>query len=208
MKRMNFSHDLTPEQQNHLECVLELVKTFDYEEAHTQHVTFLALRLFDELQDLHKLGPDQRFQLLCAGLLHDIGWAEGWKDHHKTALRTILETPLLQFDSKERLIIGSVARYHRKALPDLKHDHYAALDPPEREVVNILAALLRLADGLDRSHRRLVKDLTAKASHKKVIIRCASEVPVNEEAGTAEDKSDLMKIVFKRKVVLHWESTL
>jgi exopolyphosphatase/guanosine-5'-triphosphate,3'-diphosphate pyrophosphatase len=151
--------ELTAEQIQALELVNNLAQTCTHEFDHAKHVTYLALRLFDELLHLHQLGAEQRFWLQCAGLLNDIGWVEGWKEHHKASLQIILSTPLLPFSGKERLIIGSIARYHRRALPDLKHDHYKALEPDEREIVNKLAALLRLADGLDSTHLRRVRDI-------------------------------------------------
>ncbi len=88
---------LDNKQQNELSTVLRLAQTCDYEANHSHQVTRLALRLFDELESLHHLGQEPRFWLECAGILHDIGWIEGWRNHHKTALRVILTTPLLPF---------------------------------------------------------------------------------------------------------------
>ena len=89
-----------------LTAVIQLAQTCDYDSSHTSQVTRLALRLFDQLQPLHNLGTQERDRLHYAGLLHDIGWIEGWREHHKVALRIILDTPMLPFSNKERLIIG------------------------------------------------------------------------------------------------------
>src|SRR5512135_3349004 len=175
-----------------LTAVIQLAQTCDYDASHTSQVTRLALRLFDQLQPLHNLGAEARDWLHYAGLLHDIGWIEGWKEHHKVALRIILDTPLLPFSNKERLIIGSIARYHRKALPDLKHDHFAALSEEERHLVEILASMLRLADGLDSTHQRRVRDLACRVTEKKILIQCMVQGEGLEEQKAAEGKSDLM----------------
>ncbi len=188
-----------------LAAVIQLAQTCDYDASHTSQVTRLALRLFDQLQPLHGLGSEEREWLHYAGVLHDIGWIEGWQEHHKVALRIILDTPLLPFSNKERLIIGSVARYHRKALPDLRHDHYAALTEDERHVVDVLAAMLRLADGLDSSHQRRVRDLTCKVTEKKITIQCMVQGEALEEQKAAEGRSDLMSRVFGRKIKFSWK---
>lgn len=121
------------------EIAIQLAKSCNFEGRHTKHVTKLALKIFDDLHNLHKLGQKENFTLLCAGLLHDFGvHTEGPKDHHKTALNIILDNPILQFDSKTRLIIGSIARYHRGALPSTKHDYFKSLSPDEKNLVSIL----------------------------------------------------------------------
>ncbi len=194
------------EEQAAIEAIIALAQTCDYEAEHTHHVTFLALRIFDDLQELHKLDDHARFLLTCAGLLHDIGWLEGQRGHHKTALRIILETPMLPFDHKERLMIGSIARYHRGSLPKHKHDHYATLEPEERLLVNMLAAILRVADGLDRTHRGLVQDVHCTFSHKKIVAHCSLAAPFPDEEAAAKAKSDLLKKVFDRKLVLKWKA--
>ena len=56
---------------------------------HGRHVAFLADRLFDELAELHGLGKKWRRRLHLAALLHDIGFAEGRRKHHKISMRRI-----------------------------------------------------------------------------------------------------------------------
>jgi exopolyphosphatase/guanosine-5'-triphosphate,3'-diphosphate pyrophosphatase len=185
--------------------VLQLAQTCEYDANHIHQVARLALRLFDELQPLHNLGTMERDWLHYAALLHDIGWIEGWKEHHKVSLRIILTTPMLNFSNKERYIVGSIARYHRKALPSLKHAHYATLSESERQIVDILAGILRLADGLDSSHQMLVRDLSVKTTPKKITIHCAVQSKKEEEKQTGIEKADLLQQVFNRTIVLEWK---
>ncbi len=194
-----------PDPSSTLAAVVQLAQTCDYDSSHTSQVTRLALRLFDQLQPLHNLGSEERQWLHYAAMLHDIGWIEGWREHHKVALRIILDTPLLPFSNKERLIIGSIARYHRKALPDLRHDHYAALSEEERHVVDVLASMLRLADGLDSSHQRRVRNLACKVTEKRITIHCIVQGEAQEEQKAGEGRSDLMSRVFERKIKFEWK---
>jgi putative phosphoesterase len=179
-----------------LKSIQHLAETCRYEVGHTHQVTRLALRLFDELSKVHHLGAEERFWLHAAALLHDIGWIEGQKGHHKTALRIILKTPILTFDHTQRLIIGSIVRYHRKALPKKKHAHFSALMPPQRKVVSMLAGILRVADGLDRTHRNLVEDVSCEVTPDQIILKCLVRRPAEVERLTAMKKGDLLEKIF------------
>jgi len=195
----------SPSTSSTLNEVLRLAQTCDYDSSHTHQVARLALRLFDDFQSLHNLGQTERDWLHYAAILHDIGWIEGWKEHHKVSLRIILTTPMLNLTNKERLIVGSIARYHRKALPNLKHDHYAALTEAERKNVDVLAGILRLADGLDSAHQVRVRDIIVKVTPKKIAIRCTVQSEKKEEEETASEKTDLLRQVFNRPIVISWK---
>jgi len=188
-----------------LSAVLELAGQCHYEQEHSSQVTKLALRLFDELGPLHGLGPAERHWLRWAGLLHDIGWVSGQQGHHKAALRTILGARSLPLKRRVRGIVASVARYHRKALPSESHAHFAALSGPDRRTVRLLAALLRVADGLDRTHMRVVDDLRCVIASEKVTVRCRATGPADAELHAAGKKGDLFQLVFGR--VLEFEAS-
>ena len=202
MTKKVFSRDLNNEEKSELKAVLKVAKQCNYESRHTRQVTQLALELFDNLADLHQMGPHDRYYLLCAALLHDIGvHTEGSHGHHKTALNIILSTPLLKFSQKDRLIIGSIARYHRRALPSRNHDHFRALNPDERKTVCKLAGILRVADGLDYSHHSRISHTVTTFTDKKILCTCyVRKEPVKKEIKSAKKKSDLLSETFNRKV--------
>jgi putative phosphoesterase len=192
------------EMEERLEAVLQLAESCDYEEEHTHRVTELSLRLFDELQPLHQLGGEERFLLRCGALLHDIGWIEGQKGHHKTSRDLILNASDFPFSERERTIIASVTRYHRGALPKDKHDHFAALSPVDQYHVTILAALLRVGDGLDRTHRNVVQDLSCEVSPEQIAVDCAVRMYAVPERDAALEKGDLLKRTFDRELLIEW----
>jgi len=203
MKSSDFFDSLNPKQRSQLTSAFSLAENCNYPQEHTWQVTRLSLRLFSELEILHKLGEQEKFWLLSAAILHDIGvWSEGGRAHHKNALRMILNTNLIKYNDKERLIIGSIVRYHRKALPSNQHDHFAALSEEEKIKVTTLSAILQVADGLDDSHSVHINDLKCKINKKRITIICVSDVPKLElEKQATQDKSDLMEIHFQREVL-------
>lgn len=173
---------------------------------HPRQVRDVALMLFDELKGLHCLGEEERWMLECGSLLHDIGWSMPEVPHHRASMELILNDPDLPFTSRERYMIASIARYHRKALPKEEHFHFRKLDEGDREKVSALASLVRIADGLDCSHSSIVKDLEVNIEKDRVKILCkVNEGPFWEEEKVNDKKKDLFQKVFGKDIVLAWE---
>ena len=185
-----------------LEAVLALARKCNYEREHTHQVEKLALQLFDQLVELHHLGNQERFMLRCGALLHDIGWIEGKQGHHKTALRIIMENTALPFDFRDKSIIALLARYHRKALPKEQHTYFRDLDAKDQNIVRVLSGILRVADGLDRTHQSKVKDISCRAGRKQISLTCRSVESLESEFAAARDKAELFEQVFARKLVM------
>jgi exopolyphosphatase/guanosine-5'-triphosphate,3'-diphosphate pyrophosphatase len=168
---------------------ISLGRDYDFEEEHSRQDARLAVRIFDLTTGLHHLDDEYRDLLYCAGLLHDIGYVEGYWGHHKTAYRLIMKADLSGLTLQEKRILANVARYHRGAKPKLSHKGFAALDSDDREVVAMLAAILRLADGLDRSHTDAVRDLDVWLEGKRLVIEvdcpfgCSAEIWAGEKKG-------------------------
>ncbi|HPC35759.1 MAG TPA: HD domain-containing protein [Candidatus Marinimicrobia bacterium] len=188
-----------------LSFIKNLQMKYDPEPLHSNQVAKLSLQLFDELIPLHKLSSSERLLLEASALLHDIGYAlQNAGGHHKNSLRIILEagTPALPgFNPTETEVIANVARYHRKSLPSESHPYYAKLDSNSRSIVCKLAALLRIADGLDRSHRSLVSKIFIVIEPAKVIFDIFHFGELRNEITAAEKKSDLFEIVYERQAV-------
>jgi len=175
--------------------VIRVAELCGYEVEHSQQVRRLALQLFDELQPVHGLGRAERFWLECAALLHDVGLTQGARAHHKASFRMILNAPLESFKGRERMIIASVARYHRKALPKAEHEPYRTLSEGHRQAVRILSALIRVADGLDRSHADAVRDITCEVGPKAIVLHCRATERFEPEHCAALKKGDLFEQV-------------
>jgi putative phosphoesterase len=185
-----------------LAAVLALARSCNYEQEHTHQVTRLALEIFDGLQGLHGLGPQERLWLQYGALLHDIGWIEGQQEHHKTALRLILADTGLPLEHRERQIIGLIARYHRKAVPQPRHPYFRDLSSADQHRVCVLAGMLRVADGLDRSHANVIRSVRCKVSSREITIGCEADGPADGEIAAAEEKADLLESVLERRCVI------
>ncbi len=144
--------------------VMELGERCNFLPDHSRQVARLALQLFDQLKTEHGLGLREREWLEYAALLHDIGTHISYEKHHKHSYYLIRNGDLRGFEPAEIDIIALVARYHRQAPPRKSHDGYGTLTRHSRQIVKFLAAILRLAEGLDRSHAQAVSGVRVRAT--------------------------------------------
>ena len=180
--------------------ILQLGRACAYEAEHAQHTAFLSLRLFDELQRLkvHAYAHRERELLEYAALVHDIGAFLSHSNHQKHAYYLIRNSDLLGFDDTEIDIMANVALYHRKGLPKKRHENLQGLSRAERKLVGELAALLRIAEGIDRSHLGLVKDirLDLLANPRRFVLTLASEADCQLEVWGVQNSRDLFEYAF------------
>jgi exopolyphosphatase/guanosine-5'-triphosphate,3'-diphosphate pyrophosphatase len=141
--------------------VLLTMDRFGADPAHAEHVASLSLTLFDQTVALHLLPLTDRDLLRDAALLHDIGHHISGSGHHRHGQYLLRHIRLYGFTAPEVAVMSNVVRYHARSVPKLRHPEFAALTPEDQRRVRVLAGLLRIADGLDRSHNQPVTRLTA-----------------------------------------------
>jgi len=169
---------------------------------HASRVAYLSQQLFDELRPLHSLGGEHRRLLAAAALLHDIGYFVSHTAHHKHSAYLIQNSELTGFTTHEIAVIASVAYYHRGGLPKSKHEYYSDLRAQDREVMLKLAALLRLADALDRDHEGRVRELRCDIEDDEVRIVASCSREAETMLWRLEERADLFTEVFGRGVKL------
>jgi len=139
--------------------VFELAERCNYWPEHAQQVAKLATMLFDQTRSVHGMTDHEREWLEYASILHDVGVHISYERHHKHSYYLIKNGDLRGFDPEEVENIALIARYHRQAPPKRSHDGYGDLKRKRRRRIRRLAAMLRLAEGLDRSHSQPVASL-------------------------------------------------
>jgi len=190
-----------------IEEAVRLMKQMDDEPSHARQVCRLALQLFDELESLHGLGAEDRAILEAASLLHDIGWSVSSSKHHKHAARLIEEHRWKNASPSQVLQIAAVARYHRKAHPKRTHSIYKQLDSHSQDAVVRLSALLRIADGLDRSHGGRVRQVRAQLAKDHCTLYLRGKGPCSAEIWGAERKRQLWEETFELQLEFQQEQS-
>jgi exopolyphosphatase/guanosine-5'-triphosphate,3'-diphosphate pyrophosphatase len=184
------------------ESVSRLGKRSGLSRVHAGRVRDLALALFDQTHSLHQLTALEREWLEHAATLHDIGLSVAYARHHHHSHYLILHGDLKGFTQAEVELIALVARYHRKAAPCGAHEPFRKLDPWKKPVVEKLAALLRVADALDRTHRGLVKQVRVTLRGKKAHMALSGRMPLDLELWALKKKAGLFERIFGTKLVV------
>jgi len=181
---------------------LTLGHKYVFDEAHGVQVAELALSIFDQLRSVHGFGAADRKILQAAALLHDIGQFVSYKGHHKHSLYLIGHSELPSFSHNEMQLVANVGRYHRKSEPAPRHPAFMELSEEERTRVTGLAALLRLADALDREHVQRVRSVSVKLSDQEVTLWLDGVGDLLLEGWAMKRKAQMFSRVFERKVRL------
>lgn len=151
--------------------VMALAERSSIDLAHATHVARLALRIFDQTEDLHMLRTGERELLEYAALLHEAGRHVSYQKHHKHSYYLISHAGLRGFTADQVAVIANVARYHRKATPSDEDPNFTELSASQQEVVEKLTAVLRLADALDRSRHTAIRDVAVDVEGEEVAFR-------------------------------------
>ncbi len=184
-------------------AVEALAARFAGPNAHGRQVARLAAMLFDGTAEALGLPLASRELLHHAALLHDIGHAIDHDRHHRHSCYLVRNAELLPFEPIEIEVMALVVRGHRKQSPKLADPELRALPGSSRQVVRGLAALLRVADALDRTHFGAVRRLAVTMSAGRVVIEAdASNGNGELELWAAERRVDLLARLLDRPVVL------
>jgi exopolyphosphatase/guanosine-5'-triphosphate,3'-diphosphate pyrophosphatase len=186
-------------------AVIDLARRCDWQQGHSEQVARLTLCLFDRLRGVHGLGPRQRELIEYGAVLHDIGWHVGGRKHHKHSMYLILNGHLEPFSRREVRVIACIARYHRKVTPKSTHKCYCELNENDRQTVRVGAALLRVADGLDRTNSSVVTDLRCAVRPRKLDVVLRSRGDAELEIWSARSRSGYLAEVFERTVSFRME---
>ena len=189
--------------------VMYVANSYHEDLGHAEHITDLALELFDELGRLHQLDDQDRELFEAASLLHNVGIFISHSAHHRHSYYVIRNSEhLTGFTEREIEIIAQVARYHRKSAPKSKHSDFASLSSADQNRVRWMAAMLRVAIGLDRSNRQVVTRVRvadAPEHELRLIARVSPGADTSVELFTAQARSALLATMTGRKVVIQPE---
>lgn len=185
------------------ESVLHVARMFLDDLEHATRTARLAADLWEQTASAHGLAAQTLELLEAAALLHNVGLFVSHSAHHRHSYYLIRNCEhLTGFDDREIELIALVARYHRKSAPKAKHPEFAALPAADRNVVNVLAGLLRIAIALDRTSAGVVDELDVLVDDRRVLVTAvlAKGVDGSLELYTAEQRKDLLESALDRDV--------
>jgi exopolyphosphatase / guanosine-5'-triphosphate,3'-diphosphate pyrophosphatase len=153
------------------QSVENLAHRFNTDPKHVEHVAKLSLEIFDRLASagLHDLGDAERELLWAACVLHDIGTAIDYDDHHRHSYYLILHAGLPGYSPRELVLIGLIARYHRKGEPDAS-DLRDLERKGDQARLELLCGVIRLAEQLERSRDQSVAEVDIAVQDGRVTL--------------------------------------
>ncbi len=182
--------------------VYEIGFRFQWEEVHCEHVASIALTLYDAIRPLLTGPPVDRELLEYAALLHDVGYHINHSDHHLHSQYLIDNADVRGFQPDEVAIMANVARYHRNEHPRKKDPAYRRLTSEQQRRVCELASILRIAEGLDRSHFQNVMALRMLLDDDQFVITIETQGdPQLEQWGGMKDRG-LFEATYGRTVLV------
>ncbi len=186
--------------------IRQLAERCDDDPTHSAHVAQLALQLFDQLRPVHGLDATAREYLEAGALLANVGLVVAHTKHHLHAYYVIRNSELAGLTDAEIEVIAQIARYHRKSAPKPSHAEFAALAPENQALVRSLAGILRVAIGLDRSHRGRVASVRADIKPKRITVFVAADPAVGADIGlelyAANERKELLEADLGRRIDL------
>ncbi len=171
---------------------------------HARQSTELALQVFDATAELHGYADYERDILEAAGMLHNIGRFVGHGAHHRHSYYLIRNAEQLAgFNQHELELIAQVARYHRKSEPKRSHDAWSDLAVDDRQLVCVLAGMLRLGIGLDRSYQNLATNMTVDVDDTTLrLVIEGDPAELELELFAARERRGLLERSLNRAVVV------
>jgi exopolyphosphatase/guanosine-5'-triphosphate,3'-diphosphate pyrophosphatase len=186
-----------------MRAVLRLRDRYGTEPQHAEQVRRLAMALFDGMVGLHGLDQDARALLEQAALLHDIGHHIDPRDHEKHGQYLVLHSRMAGFTAPDLAVLSNLVRYHRGPRPKQTHRQFAALSKVNQRRVEVLSAILQVADALDRSHQQPIGELRVRTTGDGVQVEAHTDADeVYLERWSSERRASVLETVLGRSVEL------
>ncbi len=179
-----------------------LANRYHADRSHGQQVRRLCSLLFDQLQELHRLSRHDRLLLRVAAVLHEVGTYINPKQHHRHSQYIILNSEIFGLSRDDIEIVGLLARYHRHGAPTTDERSYAELELQDRLRVQKLAALLRVADALERAHSRRITSFSVRFANRRLELLVPQERALTNDNLALRSKADLFTDIFGYEIFL------
>jgi exopolyphosphatase/guanosine-5'-triphosphate,3'-diphosphate pyrophosphatase len=181
---------------------IKLGEKYRFDEKHARQVTDACMTIFRALEKEYRLERRLGFLLRVAALLHEIGGFISNRSHHKHSMYLILNSDLFGVSREDMTLVALTARYHRRALPSQAQVEYSLLSQEDRLAVSKMAAILRVADALDRNHLQQARDLSCALEKDQFVITVNNVEDLTVERLAVKEKGALFQDIYGLPVVL------
>lgn len=173
----------------------DLCKRADVDMECAGHVRTLALQLYDLTADVHQLSPGCRSLLDAAAVLHNVSRVQDPTQRHLAARDLIVAQPISGLEAIERDMLATVVTFYREEVHRGRDEAFERLPTALQQETWALAALLRMAVGLNGSETQstIVSRSEAKDGHITVVV---DGPEAEKDADAAQRQSSLWEELF------------
>jgi hypothetical protein len=185
-----------------------LCSQYQIDMAHAGHVAVQALALFDATANIHRLPTNLRPLLETAALVHNIGYGVDALNYDERGRDIVLAQPIQGFGDDERRMLACAVAFHRKKVYPDHEPVYTELPPELRQDALALAAILRIASGMDSTHNQITSITDIQVSQEEIVVVVGgpnghNAADVRANAKQAQIKADLWNQIFTTHVYIY-----
>lgn len=200
MKMFRGEHDF---EEDIIACAFNISRRYMGSRKRSEALENITATIFDSMRKMHGLGKRERLCLRLAAILHDCGKYISLVNTGETSFQIIMSTEIIGLSHLEREIVAYVVRFnHSRFVYDVQRSGAGSLDRDSFLIVAKLTAILRLATGLDRSHKQKLKGLRAALRENQLVLTVATQEDITLEKGFVEANGEFFKEVFSVEPVL------
>ena len=179
-----------------IDCTQNISKRYMGSKKRGETLEKIALTVFDSMKKAHGLGKRERLLLRLAALLHDCGKYISLINVGEASYEIVMSTEIIGISHAEREIVANVVRYNYRDF-DYYHDGRSIADKHSYLVVAKLTAILRVATGLDRSHKEKFRDITALLKDRQLVLTVNTPYDITVEKGLFSSKAAFFEEIFE-----------
>lgn len=200
IKMFRGEHDF---EQDIIACAMNISKRYMGSRKRAETLEKITVEIFNSMKKVHGLGKRELLYLRLAAILHDCGKYISMMNIGENSYQIVMATEIIGLSHQEREIVANVVRFnHSKFLYYGSQNGFWNLDSRSFLTVAKLTAILRLASGLDRSHKQKMKGLKAALKDHQLVLSVESTEDITLEKGFFEEKSEFFQEVFSVEPVL------
>ncbi len=194
-------------EQDIIACAQNISKRYMGSRRRSETLEKIALTIYDSMNKVHGLGKRERLLLRIATLLHDCGKYISLVNLGECSYNIIMSTEIIGLSHIEREIVANVVKYNHI---DFEYSEVMAangtIDRTAYLTIAKLTAILKIANGLDRSHKQKFKNVKTVLKEERLIITVDASVDITLEKGLFTRRADFFEEVYSVKPVIRQKS--